>query len=339
MFGIALENIRTGFYGSGESGEDAQDCAIPAAWLWTAIGISILTIAALLLETGLHIALNGASAGFCVAIAGLALVGFHGRGTNRPVAIRHYAQDVLAFMTMGLTGAVGSYAVAAFTHGWTDHAMVRLDAAMGFDWRDVYALTAAHPALQTAGRIAYASIYASPAILLLAFARAGQRMEARFFLASFWLAAVLTMIFFLFLPTLGPLAYMWREPVSYMPMSALYQAEIIPLLRDHQMQVVDLGSLRGLVGAPSFHAACATLYLLAARNAGAVRTPVTLLNVAMLFSIPVEGTHYATDIVAGMAVALAAHGMMTLLVRMRRSGGLIAIDPTPYAVATGTPAA
>ncbi|MCE7795312.1 phosphatase PAP2 family protein [Sphingobium sufflavum] len=310
---------------------------IPLRWLVAGItaGAFILTI--LMMRLDMRVALNGASAGFATAAVILLLVRhrFRPAGPRAHPVAHAMAEDVLVFATTTLVGVIASYAVAACTTGWVDHAMVRLDHAIGFDWNDLYALTAAHPLLQIMGRIAYASIYASPAIILLSYALNRQRAEARFFLASFWLAAGLSLCFFLFMPTLGPLAYGWHGAIDYMPTSGLFQAEIIPLLRDHSMQVVDLSMLRGLVGIPSFHAASATLYILAARHTGSARAPLVLLNVAMIFSIPVEGTHYAVDLIGGMAVALVAHGVVTLLVRARR---VPARDPIAYAPGVGVPA-
>ncbi|HEX7821421.1 MAG TPA: phosphatase PAP2 family protein [Sphingobium sp.] len=314
---------------------------IPLSCIVSAVMASLVLLALLMMRMDLRIALNGGCAGFGTAVIMLLLLRhlFRATGPRPRQAVSDCAEDVLLFMTMALAGATASYAVAACTQGWVDHAMVRLDHAMGFDWRDLYAVTAAHPALQISGRIAYASIFASPAILLLGFARAGQRVEARLFLATFWVAAVLSLCLFLFMPTLGPLSYMWQGPISYMPTSGVYQAELIPLLREHHLKLIDLGALRGLVGPPSFHACCAMLYIITARNSGALRAPLTLLNVAMLFAIPVEGTHYVTDIIGGVAVALAAHGAVTLLARSLRPLPEAGIDTALYGVGAPAPEA
>lgn len=317
-----------------------QDTPIPLPCLTFAIVAGIAVLALLMARLDLRIALNGACAAFAMAAILLLLIRhmFRATGPRPRQIVSDCAENILAFATIALVGATASYAVAAYTHGWVDHAMVRFDHAIGFDWRDMYTVTAAHPILQISGKIAYASIFISPAILILAFARSGQRAEARIFLATFWVAAVLTLCLFLFMPTLGPLAYMWQGPIPYMPTSALYQAELIPLLRDDHMKVIDLAVLRGLVGPPSFHTASAIIYILAARHTGPLRKPLTLLNVAMLFSIPVEGTHYAVDIIGGIAVALTAHGAVKLLVRSLQPVSDANIDRTPYGTGVGRPA-
>lgn len=316
--GGALEQSDTGLHRATlYQGAGQQELPIPLTWLALAVTGSTLVLALLMAWLDIGIALNGACAAFAAAALTLLLVRhlFRADGPRPRSVVHSAAEDVLLFMIISLSGATASYAVAAFTHGWVDTAMVRFDDAIGFDWRDIYALTAAHPSLQITGRIAYASIFASPAILILSFARSGNRADARHFLASFWVAAVLALCLFRFMPTLGPLSHMWQGAIPYMPTSGVYQAELIPLLREHHFHLVDVGALRGLVGPPSFHACSAMLYMIAARNTGPLRAPLTLLNVAMLFAIPVEGTHYVTDLIGGIAVALVAHAAVTLLAR------------------------
>jgi membrane-associated phospholipid phosphatase len=91
-----------------------------------------------------------------------------------------------------------------------------------------------------------------------------------------------------------------------MPTSALYQEQLIPALRARTFTRVDLGALRGLVCAPSFHTVCAVLYILTAWPIKKLRWWLVGLNIVMLLAVPVEGTHYLTDMIAGMLVALFA---------------------------------
>lgn len=268
-------------------------------------------------RAGLTIALNLASLAFGVVGITLLALCFGLRASEQPwkkyVAIG--AEDVLTFTSISLMGAVTSYAVAAGTQGWMDGPMAAFDQAIGFDWLDWYELVAASRFLQISGMAVYASIFITPAILICGFTVSGQRAEMRAFLMSFWLAAVISLFLFHFVPILGPLAYLWHGPIDYMPTSGLYQAELIPLLREHRFGSVDLGALRGLVGPPSFHAASAILYMLAAWRLPRFRMPLIALNVAMLFSIPVEGTHYAVDVISGALVAITAYLIVHRYVR------------------------
>ncbi len=216
------------------------------------------------------------------------------------------AENVGLFMAMALTGAVATYPLAALSHGFADAPLQRIDEALHFHWLAWYETVAASPSLQRLGVAAYQCIYVIPAALLIAFAIRGQRGEAHRFLASFWLAAILTLTLYLFMPAVGPLTYLWKGPIPYMPTSAIWQEQLIPALRAHQIAQVNLNELRGLVSAPSFHTASGVVYIAAAWRCGNLRWPLTFLTLAMLLATPVEGTHYLSDMLIGAGVALVA---------------------------------
>ena len=121
---------------------------------------------------------------------------------------------------------------------------------------------------------------------------------------------LLTLVMFWFMPAIGPLGYLWQGPVPYMPASELWQPQLFPVLRDHAMRDVDLGHLVGLVSAPSFHTAAALLYIACAWPMARLRWPVVGVNVAMLLSTPVEGTHYLADMLIGALVAGLSWGIV-----------------------------
>lgn len=247
-------------------------------------------------------------------------------------AVAHFSEYAGLFTLISLMGASASYPVAALTRGYADAALQRIDVALGFDWLQWYRLVSAHPLLQFLGTTAYRSIYVTPALLLWHCARMGERERAYRFLAEFWLAAIITLILFSLMPAVGPFSYLWHGPIPYMPESEMWQSGLIPALRDHGVQVVDLGHLRGIVSAPSFHTAAAVLYIAMGWRIPALRWPIVALNAAMLLSTPVEGTHYLIDMILGAFVALTALALIRLTMRtgaMERSGtapGLMAAE-------------
>lgn len=293
---------------------DAALCARPAPslshrHLIGAIGISLTLVAFLLHHTGLHLAL-ATPGGVAVigALATLALIGWRLRGavSRRGRIGRDISRWFAACVFISLSGAVASYPVAAMSHGFVDAALQRADEAMGFDWLAWYQVTAAFPALQIAGRVAYAFVYLMPAIILTRFAVLGHQQAALRFLLSVWLAAWLTLAVFVFVPAIGPFAYLWHGSIPYMPSSELWQPSVIPALREHRMTTIDPTALVGLVSFPSFHTAAATVLAIAAWPDRKLRAIILPLDAAMLLSIPVEGTHYLSDMISGAAIALAA---------------------------------
>ena len=291
-------------------------------WLIGAVAASTLLLALLLLKTGLRVLLTAADTLPYYAAAAIT-IGLNAatRGTERPLLRRvaRSAEYYTLFTFIALLGAIASYPVAAASHGFVDAGLARVDALLHFDWIAWYRTVAAHPLLQRIGRFAYESIYWSPVILLGYYAWTEREREAWRFMARFWTAAVLTLGVFRFMPAIGPLAYLWHGAVPYMPESALWQPELIPPLRLHAMHLIDLGTLRGLVSAPSFHTAAAVLYIVAAWPIRRLRVPLILLNGAMLIATPVEGTHYLTDMLIGALVAGCAIGLHDWLASQRQT--------------------
>lgn len=232
------------------------------------------------------------------------------------------AEYFTVFGLMALMGAVSTYPLAGLSHGLHDAALQRVDEALGFDWLAWYRTVSDHRWLQIAGTAAYRSIYLSPALLLGYFAVNRQRGEAYRFLAGFWLAAVITLAAYPMLPALGPLSYLWHGPIPYMPESAVWQADLIPPLRTEQVRWIDLTQLHGLVEAPSFHAAAATLYIATAWRVPLLRWPLFAVNAAMFLSTPIEGTHYFVDLLLGVAVAAIAMLLIDALMTTRVAGNL-----------------
>ena len=254
---------------------------------------------------------------YAVAIIALAIrIGVPRREWRHGTAMVEGAEYVVAMIATMLLGAVASYPVAALTQGYHDQALNRVDRALGFDWVGWYRVVAASPVLQFLGTTAYRSIYVTPAVLLLWFAAAGQRAEAYRLIVAFQIAAVLTLAGYAFMPAVGPFSYLWHGAAPYMPESETWQAGLIPALRAHAVGTIDLAHLRGLVSAPSFHAAAAVLFIGTAWRAGRLRWPLIAVNAAMLLATPVEGTHYLIDLILGVAVAGVALAATDALARI-----------------------
>ena len=281
---------------------------LPGIWLASALGASLIAFLSLLAFTRETISpLASGSAAILLASGVIVAVRYAVRDAEAgwPRIARDFSEYIGLFGAICLLGAMASYPIAAMNHGFADARLEAIDRGLRFDWIAWYDMVAAHPGLQLVGRSVYDSIFVTPAILLGYFAVTGAQAEARRFILAFWLAAVLTLCLFSLMPAQGPLAFLWHGPVPYMPVSALYQAELIPALRDHALSSIDPGQLRGLVCAPSFHAASATLFGATAWMAARpLRWPLVTLNAAMLLATPVEGTHYLADLIAGMLVAL-----------------------------------
>jgi membrane-associated phospholipid phosphatase len=216
---------------------------------------------------------------------------------------------------ISLTGVIASYPVAYFSRSFSDPLLLRADEALRFDWPLWYRVVASHGLLQVAGRAFYDSVFVTPLVLAACFAWTQDRARAHLMIAAYWLSVVVTLALFALMPAKGPLALSSHGTLPYMPTSGLYQVSIIEGLKQHRIHEVDLAALHGLVGAPSFHTTAAILFIIAGWPNRLLRWPCLVVNGAMLLSVPVEGTHYLSDIIAGILVALAAELTMATLLR------------------------
>lgn len=289
------------------------DPLIPGRWLLAGAVASLLVVAVSIASAKLTIALAD-WANLAFGAAGALSIGLCCR-LRRPVGrrqriARDFAEFFGIFLLLCLLGTLASYAAAAHSRGYVDAPLEQLDRLLGFNWISWYDVVAGNSSLQVVGGLAYASIFVSPAVILGHAALTGAVARARRFIATYWVAAILTLVLFAFFPARGPLAFLWHGPIPYMPVSGLYQGEVIDALRSGAMRQIGLNDLHGLVCSPSFHTTSGILFIAAAWRVKALRVPLTLLNIAMLLATPVEGTHYLTDMIGGALVAAVALGAM-----------------------------
>lgn len=305
QIGTWLSPVTTASLGDKIAGLNSP-AAMPVSWLVGAVVVSLGAVVGMMALLSMTAKVGPSLAGFVISVVGSAcLIRFRFKDAqSRPLRIwRDAAEYYGLFVTICIVGALAAYPISAVSSGFVDAALQRTDEIIGFQWLAWYRFVAKHAAIQWLERGAYETIFLSPIVLLGYFACTGRKAEARRFIASFWLSALFTLIFFAFLPAKGPLAFLWHGPLPYVPASALYQADLIPALRCQMANPIDLGALRGLVAVPSFHAASAVLYVCAAWSIKSLRWPMVIVNLMMLLATPVEGTHYLADIIAGAAVA------------------------------------
>ncbi len=286
-------------------------------WLIVGIAGAVVIDVLLLLSAHLRIDISWASIGFAAwgVASGAICYAFRARATPGQRIARDFTESVSLFAAISLLGAVASYPLASGDRSFVDPALERIDLSLHFHWIRWYELVATHAWLQSVERMAYLSIFFTPALLLGHFACSGRLAESRLFIATFGVAALITLALFPLLPAAGPFATLWHGAMPYMPLSALYQDQVILALRHHAIHAVDLGALHGLVCAPSFHAASAVLYMATAWRIAPLRWPIAALNVAMLLATPVEGTHYLADLLCGMIVASLALALTPVLIQ------------------------
>jgi membrane-associated phospholipid phosphatase len=188
-----------------------------------------------------------------------------------------------------------------------DARLAAWDAALGFDWPVWEARVAARPGLARVLHLAYAAMAPQLALALFALPLAGMTRRSDEFLLVIGLAMPPTLLLCALLPAEGAGVFFGHaEPAHYL---AAQRA-----LRDGSLTDLTLGALQGIVTFPSFHTIAAVALINAARG-----TPLAflawVLNLLMIVSTPTEGWHYLVDVLAGVAIALAAIALARRMLR------------------------
>jgi hypothetical protein len=225
--------------------------------------------------------------------------------------------DRISAMSMGtavlllfsMFTAIGNYLALAWHRPLLDAQLVVLDAAFGFHWPSVVAAVQAIPALDLILTIAYDTTLPQIAVVVLLLALTGRLARLETFLLAFATAACFTVFFWTLFPSYGAFAHYFAEGVavndSGLAVNNAYAREMLAL-RNGDVKTIEVGKLIGLIAFPSFHTVIAALAIYATYPVRFAGKAFLALNVLVICSVPIDGGHHLIDVVAGLAVALAA---------------------------------
>lgn len=220
--------------------------------------------------------------------------------------------QVVAFAAVG---APLSYLAAAANLPLQDHLFDAADKAFGLDWRALLGWMNGAPVVYAALRPIYFSLtlQMTTAVLVLAFT--GRLLRLRIYVCSFILAALITIAISALLPAAGAWPH-YRLTVADSPHLIPAVSTSWPVfygLRDGSFRALTAIGSEGIISFPSLHAALAVIVTAALWPIPILRWAILALNLAMLAATPIDGSHYFSDVFAGITIAVlcfvAAHRM------------------------------
>jgi hypothetical protein len=241
-------------------------------------------------------------------------------------AVFYYHRDVPQFVA-GLIGlalittfsacySVLMYAEAALAMPLADSGLQAFDASCGVSLPRIVAWAAEHPDFATGLKWAYDSLlWQTPAVIAFLSFTDRQR-ELRGFITQFMVAALLCAVIFAALPAAGPFA-------SYGYPADSSQARFLEhfnMLRDGSRTLISWRAAEGLITFPSFHTTWAILLAWSLRTSHGLRGPAGLLNAAVILSTMTTGWHYFADVLGGVATAIAAIRLESVVCRWCEAG-------------------
>lgn len=227
-----------------------------------------------------------------------------------------------------------TYVAAAMNFPMQDATLLAADRALGFDWAAYVRYVDAHPALAGLLNAGYGMIrwpiFAIPVVL--AALRQYRRIDE--FTFAFGMALAVTTIISGLVPAIGVYQQIGLDPGTLKhinPNAYLAQLRDLPPTRAGELRHLDLLGLGGIVTFPSFHAASAVLYAWALWPLRRLRPLIVVVNGLMLAATPANGGHYLVDIIAGVAIAIAAIAAARSVGRfiVARQGSSALLNPAP----------
>jgi membrane-associated phospholipid phosphatase len=273
--------------------------------IWALIAAVAAIVLASPLVSGFSIAWQTFAAPLLVSLALIAAAWIYRRWRPDPW-LASGLETTAQLITFAAVGAPLSYLAAAGNLPLQDHIFDAADRALGLDWRALLGWMNAFPAIHAVLRPIYLSLTLQMATAVLCLAFTGRLLRLRIFLLSFILAALITIAISALLPAAGA----W----PYYAMSSTDSPHVIPTvstswpvffgLRDGSFRVLVAIGSEGIISFPSLHAALATILLIALWPIPFVRWAILLLNAVMLAATPIDGSHYFSDVFAGIGIAV-----------------------------------
>jgi hypothetical protein len=209
------------------------------------------------------------------------------------------------------------------SYPFIDQILERIDSSLGFDWIQYFDWQVSHPVFGMACRIAYLCwpIYALFIVAILAAYRRISTL-ARFVIAS---TVSLSIVYLVAIVTPSYGAYVQHGMTASLHPGFLVQFSDYKATYDAlRAGIVDIYANEipsGAISFPSFHTTTVILYVWAAWN-----TParwITLVVQALCFlTIPVQGAHFLTDMIAGGAIGVVAIALSVAVIPEAKSSSL-----------------
>ena len=187
-----------------------------------------------------------------------------------------------------------------------DARLVAIDHGLGFDWNAYVHWLAGFPALAHGLDIAYNLMVVEMGLVMCLLCIKRRFRDSERFIYAYLSALLLTAVIASLWPAVGAYGYWGIDPANLglnPPAARIHEPDMLAL-RSGELRYFPL-VMKGLVTFPSFHTATALLLTFAAWPLRYARLPALALNIAMIVSVLACGSHYLSDILGGIAVALA----------------------------------
>lgn len=221
-----------------------------------------------------------------------------------------YVFEFFALTTfIGIQATLATAAVAPYGGAYADNFLASLDAVIlpFVSWPDTINWLIAHPDLFEAANYIYTSVRWQAPFLLLVLAITGRIKLLRALAVSSGVSSVIGLIVFSFVPARGAYLHHGYTQADLPNLKVGLPFEfpvVLERLRNGTVDVLSGDVISGLISFPSFHACGAMILALAWSRIPYFRWPMIALNVGVAIAAVPIGSHYFSDIAAGVALGV-----------------------------------
>lgn len=187
-----------------------------------------------------------------------------------------------------------------------DNILGSMDETLGFDWVAYFSWVTHHKLLFLVLSVAYQSIWVQPVFLFILFALLRRKQDCFSLHCALPLSFAITCAVASFFPALGAYQFHGMSVADHPGIALEFTDQMTaPMMWLRQSNLPDMlpsfPDMR-LVTFPSWHAAAAVIFVLAAWPVKRLRYLLLGLNILMLMATPVQGSHYVSDMIIGATI-------------------------------------
>lgn len=201
-----------------------------------------------------------------------------------------------------------------------DERLVRMDAALGFDWRGFIRFVDAFPLLAEGLAQAYQSFALQLLGIPVLLAAFGRYTRCYAMVLGYGLICFVSSLISVWYPALGAYSVYGVAPQSLDHINVYFGfafLEQFHAVRSDPDFVFSFARMMGIVTFPSVHAAVALLCAWAMWDIRLLRYPFLFLNTMMAVSAVSHASHYLVDVIAGIGIASVTISSVCFLCNLR----------------------
>ncbi|WHA39931.1 phosphatase PAP2 family protein [Agrobacterium larrymoorei] len=256
----------------------------------------------LIIHKGVQVDFIGYGFSMMTGVA-LLLMGQLYRGLKRSPNLATALISAGLFILFSISASGFNYMFLPVQYATIDHALMQVDAWVGYEWSSFVSWAAMYPLIGKALFIVYATSLPQLLAIVITLGFTGKSRKLHHFLVTGILGALASIAVWIFFPTHGAKAYqdlpVWVMQAIPLAVDPAYGQDLIRLGREG-VSYLSPSNVLGLIGFPSFHIFMAAMSVWFVPRYTFAIVAAWGLNLLMVPATLVQGGHHLSDVFGGL---------------------------------------